>query len=217
MHPFDEPKTYETREIREIVDSGIASGEISGWQKFRNARKFAKYGRQYGWERIPPACTADVWQLHRRGRRTALLTCCLSSECRGICRGSPSCGKVFRGLTCRTYPNQQNKLFNKEETQKRFASGVSACRIWPCVSISEVNLCSIAFQRKKIKRSPMHKVPKMTLTMAELADELHISLPTARKLVRKSGFPAFSVGSRILINREGLQRWLDVQPPIAVT
>ena len=44
----------ETREIREIVDSGIASGEISGWQKFRNARKFAKYGRQYGWERIPP-------------------------------------------------------------------------------------------------------------------------------------------------------------------
>ena len=24
-----------------------------------------------------------------------------------------------------------------------------------------------------------HKVPKMTLTMAELADELHISLPTA--------------------------------------
>lgn len=62
-----------------------------------------------------------------------------------------------------------------------------------------------------------HKVPKMTLTMAELADELHISLPTARKLVRKSGFPAFSVGSRILINREGLQRWLDGQPPIAVT
>ena len=34
-----------------------------------------------------------------------------------------------------------------------------------------------------------HKVPKMTLTMAELADELHISL----------------------------QRWLDGQPPIAVT
>ena len=60
-----------------------------------------------------------------------------------------------------------------------------------------------------------HKVPKMTLTMAELADELHISLPTARKLVRKSGFPAFSI--RILINREGLQRWLDGQPPIAVT
>ena len=62
-----------------------------------------------------------------------------------------------------------------------------------------------------------HKVPRMTLTMAELADELHISLPTARKLVRKSDFPAFSIGSRILINREGLQRWLDGQQPIAVT
>lgn len=98
---------------------------------------------------------------------------------------------------------------------------MSACRIWPCVSISEVKECSIAFRRTigrtKIKRNPAHKVPKMTLTMAELADELHISLPTARKLVRKSGFPAFSVGSRILINREGLQRWLDGQPPIAVT
>lgn len=90
-----------------------------------------------------------------------------------------------------------------------------------CVSISEVNLCSIAFRRTigrtKIKQSPRTKSPKMTLTMAELADELHISLPTARKLVRKSGFPAFSIGSRILINREGLQRWLDGQPPIAVT
>lgn len=98
---------------------------------------------------------------------------------------------------------------------------MSACRIWPCVSISEVNLCSIAFQRtssrKKNQAEFAHKVPKMTLTMAELADELHISLPTARKLVRKSGFPAFSVGSRILINREGLQRWLDGQPPIAGT
>ncbi len=62
----------------------------------------------------------------------------------------------------------------------------------------------------------VRNVPKMTLTMAELADELHISLPTARKLVRKSGFPAFSIGSRILINREGLQRWLDGQPPIAI-
>ena len=59
-HPLDEPKNYETREIREIVDSGIASGEISGWQKFRNARKFAKYGRQYGWERIPPPAQLKV-------------------------------------------------------------------------------------------------------------------------------------------------------------
>ena len=46
-----------------------------------------------------------------------------------------------------------------------------------------------------------HKVPKMTLTMAELADELHISLPTARKLVRKSGFPAFSIGSSWMVSR----------------
>lgn len=72
-------------------------------------------------------------------------------------------------------------------------------------------------QPEENQAASAHKVPKMTLTMAELADELHISLPTARKLVRKSDFPAFSIGSRILINREGLQRWLDGQPPIAVT
>ncbi len=62
-----------------------------------------------------------------------------------------------------------------------------------------------------------HKVLKMTLTMAELADELHISLPTARKLVRKSGFPAYSVGSRILKNREGLHRRMDSHPTSAWT
>jgi len=58
-------------------------------------------------------------------------------------------------------------------------------------------------------------IPKMTLTMAELTEELNISLPTARKLVREEGFPAFSIGNRILINREGLQRWLDNQPPLS--
>lgn len=57
--------------------------------------------------------------------------------------------------------------------------------------------------------------PKMTLTMAELAEELNISLPTARKLARKSGFPSFSIGNRILINREGLQHWLDEQPSLS--
>ena len=30
-----------------------------------------------------------------------------------------------------------------------------------------------------------HKVPKMTLTMAELADELHISLPSAGWMVSR--------------------------------
>ena len=62
---------------------------------------------------------------------------------------------------------------------------------------------------------PPRLIPKLTLTMAELTEELNISLPTARKLVHEDGFPAFSIGNRILINREGLQRWLDRQPPLS--
>ncbi|MDO4484950.1 MAG: helix-turn-helix domain-containing protein [Clostridia bacterium] len=58
------------------------------------------------------------------------------------------------------------------------------------------------------------ETPKMVLTMTELAKEFHISKPTARKLVRQPGFPAFYVGARILINREALQRWMDEQPPL---
>ena len=52
-HPYDEPKQWETREIFEIVNVGIANGSIQGWQPFANSRRFEKYGTQRGWERIP--------------------------------------------------------------------------------------------------------------------------------------------------------------------
>ncbi len=52
-HPFDEPKQWETREIFEIVNVGIANGRIRGWRPFANSRRFEKYGTQRGWERIP--------------------------------------------------------------------------------------------------------------------------------------------------------------------
>ena len=54
-------------------------------------------------------------------------------------------------------------------------------------------------------------IPAMTLTVEEMMDELHISRPTAYELVKQEHFPAFHVGSRILINRKGLQEWLDAQ------
>lgn len=55
-HEFDQPKNYETREIREIVNTGIANGILKGWVRFENPRSFGKYGRQRGWTRImdPP-------------------------------------------------------------------------------------------------------------------------------------------------------------------
>lgn len=60
---YDEPKVYEVREIREIVNTGIANGSITGWQAFKNPRFFSRYGRQRGWERIPPEPVSDPVQL----------------------------------------------------------------------------------------------------------------------------------------------------------
>lgn len=51
-HLTDDPKPYETREICEIVNNGIAGGIITGWKPFKNPRRFGKYGNQRGWERV---------------------------------------------------------------------------------------------------------------------------------------------------------------------
>ena len=59
-HAFDEPKQWETREIYEIVNTGIANGEIQGWRAFTSSRRFEKYGTQRGWERIPAQKTIDA-------------------------------------------------------------------------------------------------------------------------------------------------------------
>ena len=55
------------------------------------------------------------------------------------------------------------------------------------------------------------QTPKMTLTVEEMAEELNIASPTAYSLVKQDTFPAFRIGQRILINRSGLQKWLDRQ------
>lgn len=47
------PQDWETRNIREIMVTGIESGEIKGWRPYKNPRHYAKYGKQRGWERIP--------------------------------------------------------------------------------------------------------------------------------------------------------------------
>ena len=50
-HPYDEPHDWETRNICDIVNNGIANGDISGWEAFKNPKRFGKYGTQRGWER----------------------------------------------------------------------------------------------------------------------------------------------------------------------
>ena len=61
------------------------------------------------------------------------------------------------------------------------------------------------------KPEPQPEPERMTITVDQLAEELHISRPTAYNLVKEKGFPAFSIGKRVLVNRKALQEWLDRQ------
>ena len=58
-HPYNQPQSWETREICEIMNTGIENGVIKGWQAYKNPRRFAKYGVQRGWERIREPSTSD--------------------------------------------------------------------------------------------------------------------------------------------------------------
>lgn len=66
-------------------------------------------------------------------------------------------------------------------------------------------------QEQRTESAPSVSVPRMTLTVEETADELHISRPVAYELVKEPDFPSFRIGKRILVNRLGLQRWIDYQ------
>ncbi|MDO4484923.1 MAG: virulence-associated E family protein [Clostridia bacterium] len=64
---FDEPKTYEIREICEIVNAGIEHGDIVGWVRHKNARYYPKYGRQRGWEKVPEPVVPEPVQMDFKG------------------------------------------------------------------------------------------------------------------------------------------------------
>lgn len=50
------------------------------------------------------------------------------------------------------------------------------------------------------------------MTVEEMAEELHISLPVAYELTnREDFFPAFRIKTRKLIGRAQLERWIDEQ------
>jgi len=52
---------------------------------------------------------------------------------------------------------------------------------------------------------------KITLTVHEMAEALGISLPTAYRLAHKAGFPTLPVGRKLLIPKDGLEKWVHDQ------
>ncbi len=55
------------------------------------------------------------------------------------------------------------------------------------------------------------KYTGMAMSVEDMADELAIGRNVAYQLIKQPGFPAFMIGRRILINRKGLQLWIDRQ------
>lgn len=52
---------------------------------------------------------------------------------------------------------------------------------------------------------------RLVLSVKETAKLMGISVPVAYDLVHSPGFPSFTVGGRILVNKKRLQNWLDAQ------
>lgn len=50
---------------------------------------------------------------------------------------------------------------------------------------------------------------KMTLNLKEAAEELGISEPTMRELIRQKDFPAMKIGKLWKVSRRGLEAWID--------
>ena len=51
----------------------------------------------------------------------------------------------------------------------------------------------------------------LTLTVPEVGEVLGISRAKAYDLVRSEGFPSMRIGTRILVPRDKLIRWIDEQ------
>lgn len=51
----------------------------------------------------------------------------------------------------------------------------------------------------------------IALTVEQMAATLHISRNTAYALAKTPGFPAFRIGTRLLVNRELLAEWVNQQ------
>lgn len=51
----------------------------------------------------------------------------------------------------------------------------------------------------------------LAVTVSQMAKMLAISKPTAYQLVRRSDFPSFAVGNKLLVSMAGLEKWVQEQ------
>ena len=65
---------------------------------------------------------------------------------------------------------------------------------------------------KESKYKSYEELPLM-LSVTDMAEVLGISRAGAYELVKTEGFPAFSIGSRIIIPKDGFIAWIKRQTP----
>ena len=49
----------------------------------------------------------------------------------------------------------------------------------------------------------------ITMSVEEMGRELGISRTTAYEIVQQPDFPAFTIGRRVLVSRDGLMKWIE--------
>lgn len=54
-------------------------------------------------------------------------------------------------------------------------------------------------------------IERLTLTIPEAAKVLGVGTNKMYELARSAGFPTITVGTRRLISRKGLERWVEAQ------
>ncbi len=55
------------------------------------------------------------------------------------------------------------------------------------------------------------KAERMTLSAEEAAAELGVNVKSVYQLARIDGFPAFRIGRKVRISRDGLEAWIRAQ------
>ena len=53
---------------------------------------------------------------------------------------------------------------------------------------------------------------KVALNVSEVAELMGISRTKVYELIHRDDFPAFKIGSRTVIPRSGLEKWVNSQP-----
>lgn len=66
-------------------------------------------------------------------------------------------------------------------------------------------------ERENVTMDQKIESQKLTLSIPEAAKLLGISDNTMRQLARTEGFPAFNVGTRLLVSAKGLAVWVEDQ------